>query len=666
MTNEVLRSIARNVESNGDRVVLSFVDFEDAAHGIVHEMTWKQLWHRSIELGTRLAATCGVGGRAAIMCPQNLDYVVAFVACLASGVAAVPLYEPRPFMPMSRVVGAIIDARADAVVTTQAYAAEIAAICVELRISPAILTADIVTPHVTIDRHPAMVSGDSIAYLQYTSGSTSDPRGVEVTHDNIDAQVDQLVDAFEFDRETRFCSWLPFFHDMGLMAGIIAPLAVGGHAALCSPVAFLEDPARWVRMVDTYRSTLSCFPNTALDMCVRRVSEEVISQVDLSCLRTLIIGSEPIRAESLRGFIHRFGPCGIEADALRPSYGLAEATLFVSTTPMRSIPRITRFDRVHLNAGRVVPTDDVAAGREVVSCGRPVGQQIQITSATGEVLDENVIGEIRICGPNVAAGYFGRIDSATTFPVNPHTGEIQLRTGDIGVVRDGELHILDRIKDLIIIGGRNHYCYDIEATIEEACSSVRTGRSAAFTIGEGQERMVVVAEIRAAQRDTVTTAEYRRNIRRLVAAYHGIRIDDIVFIEPGELPRTTSGKVQRSSARLRYLQGEFTQHTKESVLLRDSDKISPLRARVISLRGDARCGALRDYLVARLSAMLDLGEGPIDTDEPLAAYGLTSVVAAELATEVGKALAIDLPVATMWTHPTVDLLADHLATTLEI
>jgi long chain fatty acid CoA FadD26 len=424
---------------------------------------------------------------------------------------------------------------------------------------------------------PALHSSDTpqtkSALLQYTSGSTRAPTGVEVTHKNIMVNLDQIMsDYFEDQggvppRDATLVSWLPFYHDMGLMFGIFIPVRFGLHSVLTSPIAFLQKPARWMHLVASATKAVSPAPNFAYELTARRTSDDDTAGLDLGNVHTFISGAERVHPPTVRRFIERFSRFNLPDTALRAAYGLAEATVYLATSnPGRPAP-IVRFDYEKLSAGHAQRCEGEAVGTELVSHGTPRACTVRIVDP--ETCIENPagkVGEIWVHGDNVANGYWRNPQlSEQTFGgrlVDPSPGTPRgpwLRTGDLGVISEGELFIIGRIKDLLIVDGRNHYPDDIEATIQE----ITGGRVAAISVrNDGSEQLVAVVELkkRGSSDDEILDRMHAvtREVKSAVSKSHGVRLADLVLVPPGAIPITTSGKVRRSACAERYRQDEFT------------------------------------------------------------------------------------------------------------
>jgi acyl-CoA synthetase (AMP-forming)/AMP-acid ligase II len=546
----------------GDRIAVTHLDHHDGGDGRAVTLTWRELDQRVEAVAARLSEVAGPGERAAVLAGQSTGYVVAFLGALRAGLVAVPLFAPGLPGHAGRLAAALADCGPRVVLTTAGECEAVTRFLSGCAVDPAVVDVDAVPPVEPGAHDWPEPDPDAPAYLQYTSGSTRSPAGVVLTHRNVLANARQACAAYGAESGTTSAvSWLPLFHDMGLILGIGAPMAAGLEAVLMDPLAFLERPARWLRALSASPGAISAAPNFAYAYCASRVTEDEKLYLELSRVVSLINGAEPVLPATIAKFHAAFAGCGLRPEVHRSSYGLAEATVLVSVTDAGNPPRQVTFDRARLAAGSAVPAAAGAAATTLVSCGRPVGQRVRITDrATGEPAEPGEVGEIRVSGPNVGRGYWGRAEaSVATFglpPLDPDTGAGWLATGDLGVVFDGELFVTGRLKDLVVVDGRNHYPQDIEQTAEEH-PAVRPHSAAAFAIdGDDGEAAVVVLE-RAKDTEADVT-EAAAALRAAVSAGHGLRLHDVVFLAPGEVPRTSSGKISRARCRESYLDGSLT------------------------------------------------------------------------------------------------------------
>jgi len=558
-------TLLRTAREQPDAVAFGFLtDGDDTCV----EMTYRELATEARRIASLLLDRSAPGSRAVLVYPPGLDFIAGFFACLLAGVVAVPAYPPVPpgkEAAAQRFRGIVRGAAAELVLTTADYLA--------FRDADPLMRTVVDVPWLATDRRrlgaaddrrEPDVRPDSVALIQYTSGATGDPKGVVLRHDALLANQRAIQCAMDSSERTVGVSWLPMYHDMGLIGFVIHPLFLGIPSYLMSPLHFLERPIRWLRAISRYGATISGAPNFAYELCLRRITpqEEEAADLDLSSWMVAFIGSEPVRAAPLRRFADRFAARGLRREALYPCYGLAEASLLVTgSVPLAGL-RTTWLDGVALGNGMVEPTTpDQPGAVEVVSSGRPPeGVEVAVIDReSGDPLPDGQVGEIWTRGPSVAAGYWGRPEQTeATFrallPGRP--AEPFLRTGDLGFLLVGELYVTGRAKELMIVHGRNVYPQDIELAAQDADSRVRNGCGAAFGIVVGEsEEVALVQEVSAT--DEPTLRDLMRTIRHTVADAHGIRLAAICLVPPRALPRTSSGKLKRGACRDAFLDGRI-------------------------------------------------------------------------------------------------------------
>ncbi|MDG5803680.1 fatty acyl-AMP ligase [Streptomyces ossamyceticus] len=551
-----------------DRRAFTFVD-HPAPHsrGVHRTLTWRRLDVRVRAVAARLAEEAAPGERVAVLCPQGTDYVTAFLAALTAGLVAVPLYPPGLPGHGDRLAAVLADADPAVVVTTGRLLDEVRDFCGDRALR--IVAADQVPDTAADGWRPEPPDATAVAYLQYTSGSTRTPAGVEITHGNVVANARQALTAYGADARPVTCvGWLPLYHDMGLVLSVAAPVERGVLSVLMDPVAFLHEPVRWLRLLAAHPRALSAAPNFAYDYCASAVTDAQKAGLRLDGVAALINGSEPVRPGTADRFHAAFAAQGLPAGTHCPSYGLAEATVFVSAArPGEPVRRIA-LDRDALATGKALPArpDDPRAVL-LAGCGTPAGQRVRIADPVSRAaLAEGEVGEIWVRGPNVGRGYrnqerqtrrvFGAVFA------DPADGPgVWLRTGDLGTVLDGQLVVTGRLKDLIVVDGRNHYPQDVEATAQDAHPALRRDRLAALGVpGSAGEQVVVVAEhVRTTTLADLDVPAVTRAVRAAVSARHGLRLADVVLVPPGTVPRTSSGKVARALTRERYLAGAWAE-----------------------------------------------------------------------------------------------------------
>ncbi|ALM82673.1 non-ribosomal peptide synthetase [Bordetella sp. N] len=528
-------------------------------------LTFSDLDAQARELAGVLASLAGVGERAMLLYPSGPAYAVAFTACLYAGLIAVPAYPPESASPQHtrRLRAIAADAEPALILTEQALAEPLAAFA---RVSPALRgTRVIATDTIRASAAhgsaaaldgPLPVAADAVAFLQYTSGSTAQPKGVRVTHGNLLANETCIRAAFSISAADTIVTWLPLYHDMGLIGGLLQPLFSGVDVVLMSPRHFLERPVRWLKAISEYGGTVSGGPDFAFRLCTERITPEQVAGLDLSAWQLAFCGSEPVRDRTLREFADRFAGAGFDARALYPCYGLAEATLLVSGGRRGGGVRTATVQDQALAQHRWVEQDE---GRTLVANGAvPDGHKVRIVDPQSAAdVPEGGVGEIWVSGPSVADGYWNNQD-ATAAAFVPANGAVWLRTGDLGTLRAGELYVTGRRKDLIIVRGQNLYPQDIEAAVEEEIELVRKGRVAAFGVQvDGREGIGVAAEIGRSTQKLIAPQTLAQAIADAVAGSQREPASVVLLLNPGALPKTTSGKLQRAACLAGWERGEL-------------------------------------------------------------------------------------------------------------
>ena len=552
----------------------AYTFLRDGESDEVH-LTYRELDRLARAIGALLQAQDMPGQRALLLYPPGLEYIATFLGCLYAGVIAVPVYPPNPAWldrTLPRLRSIVLDARPAVVLTTTPIQSLSGALAAH---DPAFqplrwLATDLLMDDQVGDWRDPEVQSDTLAFLQYTSGSTATPKGVMVSHGNLLQNEALIQRAFELTEDSLVVGWLPLYHDMGLIGNVLQPLYTGFPCVLMSPVDFLQHPFRWLQAISRYRATVSGGPNFAYDLCASKITPEQRATLDLRSWSVAFNGAEPIRSETLERFAATFAACGFRAEALFPCYGLAEATLFVSGGPKSAPPAVYAVHGAALEQNQIVPANAGDSGaRTLIGCGQTWPDQ-QIAIVDPERLTRcapDQVGEIWVAGPSVARGYWNQPEATEhTFQAYlADTGEGPfLRTGDTGfLVADGqaekgELIITGRIKDMILMDGRNLYPQDIELAVEQSHPAIRPGCCAAFSVDiSGQERLIVVAEVDRRYRQeaqpgapvvsvaSLDPQEVYRAIRRAVTAAHDVQTHDIVLLKTGSIPKTSSGKLQR-------------------------------------------------------------------------------------------------------------------------
>ena len=581
--------IERNVANVGDATAYRYLDYA-RSEGNVLEVTWAQLGARLTAIGARVQKFAGNGDRVAILAPQGIDYVAGFYAAIKAGSIAVPLFAPELPGHAERLETALLDSKPITVLTTAA-----AKDAVENFLDS---VPQLPRPHVIVIDHvpdseaelfvPVDLGMDHVSHLQYTSGATRPPAGVEITHRAVGTNLVQMILSIDLlNRNTHGVSWLPLYHDMGLsMIGF--PAVYGGHSTLMSPTAFVRRPQRWIQALaagSREGRVVTAAPNFAYEWAAQRGIPPAGGDVDLSNV-VLIIGSEPVSIDAITAFNKAFAPYGLPRTAFKPSYGIAEATLMIATIDHDAEASVAYLDREQLSAGRAVRVAaDAANAVAQVSCGRVARSlwAVIVDPETGAELPDGAVGEVWLQGNNVGRGYWERPEeTARTFGARLRSrlaegshaaGSVSegswLRTGDLATYLDGELYVAGRIADLVVIDGHNHYPQDIEATATEASPMVRRGYATAFAVPanaapgadtpDGGSRLVIIAE-RAAGTSRDDPQPAIDAIAAAVSRRHGLTVSDVRLLPAGAIPRTTSGKLARVACRTQYLSGALGTH----------------------------------------------------------------------------------------------------------
>ena len=595
----LVKHVERWAKVRGERLAYRFLDFSTERDGVAHDILWSDFSARNRAVGARLQQVTQPGDRIAILCPQNLDYLISFFGALYSGRTAVPLFDPAEPGHVGRL-HAVLDDCSPSTILTTTDSAEGVRKFIRARSAkerPRVIAVDAVPTEVAATWQQPDAGEGSTAYLQYTSGSTRAPTGVQISHLNLPTNVLQVLNALEGTEGDRGCMWLPFFHDMGLITALLSSV-LGQSFTFMTPAAFVRRPGRWIRELarkpGETGGVFSAAPNFAFEhAALRGLPRDDEPPLDLSNVKGILNGSEPVSPASMRKFFEAFAPYGLQETAIKPSYGLAEATLFVSTTPADEKPTVIHVDRDQLNSGYFaeVAADAPNAVAQVSAGKVGVDEWAVIVDAdSASELPDGQIGEIWLHGQNLGMGYWGKEDeTAQTFRniLKSRIGQshaegaaddgLWVRTGDYGTYHEGHLYIAGRIKDLVIIDGRNHYPQDLEYTAQESTKALRVGYVAAFSVPANQlpqvvfddphvglkfdaedtsEQLVIVGE-RAAGAHKLEYQPIADDIRAAIAVGHGVTVCDVLLAQAGTIPRTSSGKIGRRACRAAYLDGSL-------------------------------------------------------------------------------------------------------------
>ncbi|MCM1984978.1 fatty acyl-AMP ligase [Lyngbya confervoides] len=557
-------------------------------------LTYQDLYRYACAIAVKLQSQYTPGNRILLLYQPGLDYIAAFLGCLYAGMIAVPAYPPRLNRSLHRLQSILADCDAAAILTTQQIRLSLETSIQKIHEFTNLhwITTDSDTLHDWDSWHPPPIRAETLAFLQYTSGSTSVPKGVMISHRNLLHNLQSLHQCFEISDQSSGVIWLPPFHDMGLIGGILQPLYSGFPVTLMSPLMFIQRPFRWLNAISTHRATISGGPNFAYDLCVKKITSEQKENLDLSCWELAFNGAEPINPHTLEQFSAAFAPCGFQAHAFYPCYGMAETTLIATGGKKQHPPIFKTIQSRALGQNVALPLEhDGQESRTLVGCGQSLPDQriIIVNPETRLSCAEHEVGEIWVQGPSVAAGYWNR-DSLSSFhgyladngfkrPAQKQqkiptdtTANVRitaekdemgpfLRTGDLGFLSQGELFCTGRMKDVIVIHGANHYPQDIEWTIEDECyACLRAGCIAVFAVlHNNQEQVVVLAEVERSYLNPDKHSEQFdkiiRALRQKIWQHHQLSVHQFVLIRTGTLPKTSSGKIQRHQCQESYLAG---------------------------------------------------------------------------------------------------------------
>lgn len=551
--------LATRAQSQGDERAYIFLSDRGAEEAV---LSFRQLHEAANALAARLSGVIRPGERALLVFPPGLEFIVAFFGCLISGVIAVPMMMPRRQGARDSSAAIIANCEPAVALTSAAFAIRGDVQTRFRREGLQWLSVDLSAVESARADVPPPQPQD-IAFLQYTSGSTSEPKGVAVSHANLLANLEMIRCALGNTRQSTYVNWVPLYHDMGLILNALQTFYVGSLCVLMAPNAFTQRPLNWLRAIHDYRAEVGCSPNFGYDHCVSRYRADQMQGIDLSCWKVALNGAEPVHTETIDRFVKTFAGHGFDARATFPAYGMAEATLLISGGS-RGAGHVTRsVSRSALQSHAVTAPTDPADAQLLVGCGKAlINEQIAIVDPDHRTRrPPRSVGEIWVNGPNVARAYWNNPE-ATAAALNAviggeDDGTRWLRTGDLGFLDvSGELYVTGRIKDLIIVRGINHYPQDIERTVQSAHPAFRANCGAVFTVPDehGAETLVIVQEIERTERNRIDAAEMKGLIRENVTEQHELFARHIVLIRPGTLPKTTSGKIQRSLARKLWLE----------------------------------------------------------------------------------------------------------------
>jgi len=629
-------------------------------------LTYAALDRRVRAVAAHLQQLNAAGERVLLLYPPGLEYIVAYFGCLCAGAIAVPAYAPRQNRHLARVQAIAADAQARFALTTKTLLSQ-AATVLDSESEIHLIASDCIPQELADECVEIEIVSAALAHLQYTSGSTATPKGVMVTHGNLMHNSEYIAQGFDHSPQSVSLTWLPHFHDMGLLDGIIQPLFNGFPGYLMSPTTFLQQPYLWLQAISRFGVTHTGGPNFAYDLCVRNISDEQFETLDLSSWRVAYNGAEPVRSDSLERFAERFASRGFRRNAFYPAYGLAEATLKVTGGTSSREPVFLSTQADALKQNRFVPANvDEPGATTLTSVGRPsLGTIVRIINP--DTLTEchpGHIGEIWTAGPSVARGYWNSPEETeeTFHAYVSDTGEGPfLRTGDLGFIKYAELYVTGRLKDLIIVRGLNHYPQDIELTMDQSNRFVRPGCGAAFSVEvDGEERLVVVQEL--GRRLPPDTAEVIADIRRAIAQQHEMQTYAVVLVKLGSVPKTSSGKIQRRACRAAFLAGELDVIASD-MLAEETAETAPVsldHETLLAIEPNERLAALESYLLANAARALKIDPEQLSVNQALTSFGIDSLMAVELKNRVEQDLRVHLSIGALLQGRDVSQLAVEL------
>ncbi|MBI2824765.1 MAG: AMP-binding protein [Planctomycetia bacterium] len=614
--------------------------------------TYGELDRQARAMAAHLRRFCDPGDRALLMYDAGLDYLAALAGCFYAGVVAVPVYPLEPLRVarmLPRLAAIVNDAQATLLLGTASDLGWAEAVLGQIPALRTLLPSDNADPRLAERWTAPPLDRATPAILQYTSGSTGAPKGVLVRHGNVLANMAQMEQAIDVD-DAVACTWLPAYHDMGLIGGVLQCWYSGRRNVMLSPVAFFQRPLAWLQAVAAYRATTIAAPDFGYDLCTRKIKPEQRAGLDLGCLQLALSGSEPVRAATIDRFVEAFAPCGVRREIFTPCYGMAEATLLISAAERRTSPAVRLFDLEQLSQNKAVEVGPEAAhARALVGCGKSAaGQRLIIVDPRSRAVQApRQVGEIWVAGDNVASEYWRKPeDSAATFRAYTAAGDGPfLRTGDLGFLDRDELFISGRLKDLIIVHGRNHHPQDLEQSVESSHAALRPWGGAAFAIEkDGREQVIVVQEV--ARPKTVDLDEVSLAVRRALLESHDLVVGGVVLVRPGTIPKTTSGKVQRHACRQLFLDGAL-----DALHAWQAPARGPAAESYVAPRN-----AIESMLAAAWSEVLGVPRVGIFDD--FFELGGHSLLATQLASRLSRRLGVELPLGELFDRPTIAALAE--------
>lgn len=655
----IVELLAKRAKEDASKPVFTFLDSDPA---IV--LTYAQLDGKARTLAAEIRRRNLSRQQLLLLFPPGLEFITSLFGCMYCRAIPVPVYPPMSDVALRGVIRMALDAQCTGVLTTSSLAMLLKARFGDEFMGniPFVLVDELEAGDAS-DGEPEPCSRDDIAYLQYTSGSTGQPRGVVLTHGNLwDHETLWHRDrSHEFegrlDEKYRMLNWLPLYHDMGLIGNVFRPVFLGIHAWHMSPLSFIQDPASWLENISKFGATVSGGPNFAYELCLKKVTDERLAALDLRSWKIAYVGAEKVRAGTLRRFSERFCDVGFDELAFYPCYGLAEATLQVTACRRTDLYSYLDVNPTNLREGEVVLSENKGdlASQRLVGCGSSCGDMTVkvVDPELAKICPPGKVGEIWFHADSVARGYWGRADlSQSTFRarIARDISDTEfLRTGDLGFIHDGQLYITGRIKDIIIVRGSNYAAEDIEETVDGCHPALRPGCSVAFSVDSAEEeRVAVVAEVRSSAADELISDDVRSIIRRAVSEGHGLRVDDVYLVKSGSIPKTSSGKLRRTECRLLMLSGALRE--------------IQIGTGVASQPCSERAGAVANQIAEVWRNVL--GRSDAKDNDHFFACGGDSLRAVQFLSRIHDIFGIELPLESIYDNPTPTMFGVYLKATL--
>ena len=617
-------------------------------------LTYQELDLQARAMAGQLLNLGATGKRALLLYQPSLEFITAFFGCLYAGVIAVPAYPPKRNQYLSRLQAIVKDSQATIVLSTSSILKKLTqGITQNQELAKLQWLASDRDYNNPIGWKETPVDLNNLAFLQYTSGSTGKPKGVMVSHGNIIHNQQMIAQAFSHNQNTVVVGWLPLFHDMGLIGNVLQPIYLGRPCILMSPVAFLQKPLRWLQAISRYQATTSGGPNFAYDLCVDKIAPQELSNLDLSSWTLAFNGAEPVQSKTLERFTDYFAPCGFRKEAFYPCYGMAETTLFISGPKQDEVPKLLTIESAALKQNQVVVTNGQDQGsQKLVGCGYAWSEQkIKIVNPQSLTLSPaNEVGEIWVQGQSVAQGYWNQKElTQKIFQAKLSDSQSFLRTGDLGFIYDDQLFITGRLKDVIIIRGKNYYPQDLEQTVGSSHQALRSGYGAVFTVTvEGEEKLVVTYEVKRDHLRQLNVEEVNSCIVKAVAQEYELQVYAIVLLKTGSIPKTSSGKIQRHACQKGFLEGSLKVVSDWRPKVLSPEKSSQKFTPIIT---DDRQQTIQNWLLLKVAHNLGIAPNEIDIHQPLINYGLDSLAAMTISGELQEWLGYPLPPTLLYDYP---------------